>query len=79
MGEGIVHNVSHSTLGGVEGGGWLTCIIHRVSPSTMNGGGGAYLHHSQCHSLGRVGAHLHRQSVSLYLGWSGRVGYLHHP
>ena len=35
----------------------LICIIHNVTPSTLGGGGG--------------GAHLHRQSVSLYLGGRG--------
>ena len=38
----------------IEVGEGLICIV-RVSPSTLGGGGGL--------------AHLHRQSVSLYLGW----------
>ena len=33
----------------------LICILHNVTPSTWDGG--------------RGGAHLHRQSVSLYIGW----------
>ena len=64
--------MSHSTLGEVGGGGRLICIMYRVSPSTLNGGGGTL-------DGSRGGAHLHGQSVSLYLGWSGRVSYLHHP
>ena len=45
----------------IEVGEGLICIV-RVSPSTLGGGGGL--------------AHLHRQSVSLYLGWRWGRGSL---
>ena len=47
-------------LSWVEVGEGLSCILHNVTPSTWDGGRGE--------------AHLHHQSVSLYLGWRWERG-----
>ena len=61
VGEGLICNVRVSPLPGMEVGEGLVCTI-RVPPTTLGGG--------------RGGARLHRQSVSLYLGWRWGRGYV---
>ena len=56
VGEGLIYMSECLPLPWVEVGEGFICIIHRVYPSTLNGGVGvAHLYPSQCHSL--------------YLGW----------